>query len=72
MDAFLSQKFCDRCGKELTLGKITSMYNNDCICLECKRKERERADYKDAVKAVHEEEIKGNRNFEGIGFKGPP
>jgi hypothetical protein len=31
MDAFLSQKFCDRCGKELTLGKITSMYNNDCI-----------------------------------------
>lgn len=28
-----------------------SMYNNDCICIDCKRRETERADYKTACAA---------------------
>ena len=34
MDKFFSQKYCDRCGKELTGGRTMSMFNEDCICLE--------------------------------------
>lgn len=40
MDKFFSQKYCDRCGKSLNGGRIMSMFNEDCICMECKDKER--------------------------------
>lgn len=43
-----------------------SMYNTDCICLDCKDKESKRADYGEAVKADHEEIKKGNYNYKGI------
>ena len=45
-----------------------SMYNTDCICLECKRKEYEREDYREAVDADLAEIRKGNYKFEGIGY----
>ncbi len=66
MDRFFIQENCDRCGKNLKSGRIMSMYNTQCICTECKRKEKLRADYKDAADAENEEIKKGNYNYKGI------
>ena len=66
MDKFFTQKLCDLCHKPLTGGRIMSMFNRDCICMECKRKETHDTDYDKAVKADHEEILKGNYNFKGI------
>ena len=68
MDNFFSQKFCDRCGGSLDGGRIMSMYNTDCICMECKDKEQKRSDYKKAVEADHSHILKGDYNFKGIGL----
>ena len=69
-DEFFKKTKCDRCGKDLSDGRIMSMYNEDALCMECKRKETQRPDYRDAVEADHAEIRKGNYNFKGIGLKG--
>lgn len=66
MDRFLMQKYCDRCGKDLTDGRIMSMFNRECICLECKEKEKLDKDYEKALQADNEAIKKGNYNFPGI------
>lgn len=66
MDKFFTQKFCDRCGGSLENGRIMSMFNIDCICTECKKKEKADKDYDKAVKADHDEIKKGNYNYKGI------
>lgn len=66
MDKFFTQTHCDRCGGSLKGGRIMSMYNTDCLCLSCKNKELKRADYREAVKAEHEEIKKGNYNYKDI------
>ncbi len=66
MDKFFTQKYCDRCGGNLGKGRTMSMFNTDCICLECKEKETKRSDYKKAVQAEHEEIKKGNYKYRGI------
>jgi hypothetical protein len=43
-----------------------SMFNRDCICLDCKEKERKDKDYKKAVEADIEAIKKGDFNFPGI------
>lgn len=68
MDTFYTKKYCDRCGGSLDGGRIMSMYNQDCICMECKKKERQRSDYKKAQAADMAEVRKGNYNFAGIGY----
>ena len=68
IDKFFSQKNCDRCGGSLSGGRIMSMFNEDCICMSCKDKEKERVDYNKAVSADHAEIRKGNYNFKGIGW----
>ena len=68
MDRFFTQKHCDRCHGSLEGGRIMSMFNEDCICMECSKKERQRDDYKRALEADHEQIIQGNYNFKGIGF----
>lgn len=65
-DTFFSQKSCDRCGGSLEHGRIMSMFNTDCICLDCKQKEMERRDYEKAVKVEQDEVKKGNYNYKGI------
>ena len=69
MDKFFTQKHCDRCGGSLEAGRTMSMYNEDCICMNCKAKEEGRTDYDEAVRADHAEIKKGNYNFKGIGFR---
>ncbi len=66
MDNFFSQKTCDRCGGSLDKGRIMSMFNTDCICMDCLEKEKKDKDYDKAVKAEMEEIKKGNYNYKGI------
>jgi hypothetical protein len=66
MDKFFTQENCDRCGKSIKEGRTMSMFNTQCICMECKKKETQRADYRDAVNAELEEIKKGNYNYKGI------
>ena len=44
------------------------MFNTQVICMACKEKEQQRADYRKAVEADHAEIRKGNYNFQGIGL----
>ena len=67
MDKFFTQKYCDRCGKDLKNGRIMSMFNEDCICMECKEKETKDKDYEKARDNEIEEVKKGNLNYKGIG-----
>jgi hypothetical protein len=67
MDRFFTQKCCDRCYKDLKDGRTMSMFNEDCICMDCASKEVEEEGYDKAVEADHEEIRKGNFNYKGIG-----
>jgi len=69
MDKFFTQTQCDRCGGSLASGRTMSMFNEECICMNCKDEERKRADYKDAHEADVAEIKKGNYNFKGVGLK---
>jgi hypothetical protein len=66
MDKFFTQEKCDRCGGSLKNGRIMSMFNTDCICMDCCKKEKKDKDYKKALKADHEQIKKGNYNYKGI------
>ena len=44
-----------------------SMFNEDCICMECKEEESKDKNYKKARDREIEEARKGNYNFKGIG-----
>lgn len=69
MDKFFTQEHCDRCGGSLDGGRIMSIFNTDCICMTCKRKEMERPAYAKARDAEYNAVKSGNRNFPGIGLK---
>ena len=71
MDRFFTQKYCDRCHKEIKDGRTMSMFNEDCICMECAEAERKEEGYGKAVQADHEESRKGNYNFKGTGRTKP-
>lgn len=67
-DEFFSKTVCDRCHGSLKDGRMQSMYNQDCLCMNCIEKERQRPDYKAARDADIEQIKQGNYNFEGIGL----
>lgn len=67
VEVITMQVICARC-KKVANPHIMSMFNTDLICMDCKEKERQRPDYRDAVKADIEEIKKGNYNFQGIGY----
>lgn len=69
MDRFFTQQNCDRCGKTLKNGRIMSMFNTDCICIDCKEKEKQHKDYSKATKKEMKEIKKGNYNYKGINGK---
>ncbi len=68
MDTFFIQTNCDRCGKPLAGGRTMSMFNKQTICMECKRAEARRKDYKKACAAECAAVKAGDRNFKGIGL----
>ena len=68
MDDFFKKTKCDRCHGSLDGVRILSMYNEQTICMTCKEKEQQRADYRKAVEADHAEIRKGNYNVQGIGL----
>ena len=47
-----------------------SMFNTQEICIECKEIERTHPKYEEACAKDREEILKGNYNFEGIGWDG--
>ena len=58
---------CDRCKKKRAEFK-GSMFNTDMLCMECLEIEQKHPDYEKAKQIEHEEVVKGNYNFEGIGL----
>ena len=46
---------------------IMSRFNTDVICMECHRREQAHPKYKEAVEAEHNEVLRGNYNYTGIG-----
>ena len=60
---------CARCHKE-TRSHITSMFNDDVICLDCKEKEKAHPRYAEAVNAEFDACRRGDYNFPGIGKPG--
>ena len=59
---------CDRCNKE-TNSWTMSWFNKDHICMDCKNEEQSHPRYKEAKEAVYAEEVKGNMDYEGIGWE---
>jgi hypothetical protein len=45
-----------------------SYFNEDTICMECKKQEMAHPDFKRARAAEHAEVRDGNYNFEGVGL----
>ena len=66
MDKFFSQRHCDRCGGDLKSGRTMSVFNQDCICMDCKEKEKQDKDYDKAVQVDIDAIKNGNYNFPGI------
>lgn len=58
---------CERCKKE-TRVFTTSFFNEDTICMECENIEQHHPDYEKAKEVEHQEVLKGNYNFEGVGL----
>ncbi len=68
MGNFFSQTACDRCGSDLSGGRMMSRYNFDCLCMKCIKEERQRPDYKTAQEAEIKAVLSGIRNYPGIGL----
>ncbi|WP_022754081.1 hypothetical protein [Butyrivibrio fibrisolvens] len=64
-DVFFEKKYCDRCGGILA-ARIMSMFNSDCICMECKDTERRHSRYKEAQDADITAIRNGNYNYKGL------
>ena len=56
---------CDRCGESTNGTTTMSIFNEDVICMDCKKEEKNDPEYDAAVKAEYEETMKGNMNFIG-------
>jgi hypothetical protein len=57
---------CDRCYRE-TRAHIMSMFNEDVLCLDCKKKEEQHPDYERARRIEGEAVRSGQYNFPGVG-----
>lgn len=58
---------CDRCEKPTHGETIMSMFNQQVICMPCKKKEQEHRDYAEAREADYAAIKSGNYNFKGKG-----
>ena len=60
-------KKCDRCHSEIN-SYITSMFNTQDLCMDCKDKEIAHPEYAKAVEAEHSACVAGDFNYPGIGL----
>lgn len=58
---------CERCEKP-SYSASMSRFNTEVICVECSQAEDKHPDIFEAKQAKHEEVMKGNYNFKGIGL----
>ena len=58
---------CPRCKKETRVHSV-SRFNTDDCCLNCLEIESKHPKYEEARRIEHEEVVKGNMNFPGIGL----
>ena len=58
---------CQRCFRESS-GHTMSWFNEQLICFNCSDEEENHPNYKKAKEVELQEVLKGNYNFEGIGF----
>ena len=58
---------CDSCHKPTKGVTIMSMFNQEVICIDCKKAEKGEANYKEAVDADHKAIKNGDYNSPGIG-----
>ena len=56
---------CDRCGEPTNGVTTMSVFNEDVICMNCKKEEKNDPEYGAAVEAENEEIRKGNTNYKG-------
>ena len=61
---------CDRCGKSTRNGRsygatTMSVFNEDVICMDCKKEEENDPEYGAAVEAEREAIMRGDRNYKG-------
>ena len=56
---------CDRCGQSTNGVTTMSVFNEDVICMDCKKREKNDPEYGAAVEAESEEIRKGNNNYKG-------
>lgn len=59
---------CDRCGKSTRNGRsygatTMSVFNEDVICMDCKKEEKNDPEYEAAVEAEREAILRGDRNY---------
>jgi hypothetical protein len=57
---------CDRCGQSTNGVTTMSVFNEDVICMDCKKEEKNDPEYGAAVEAENEEIRKGNTNYKGV------
>lgn len=62
----MNKENCDRCEKPTGGSTTMSIFNQDVICLPCKRKEKLDPDYDAAVRAEQEARRNGDYNFPGV------
>ena len=65
-DKFFTQSTCDRCRGSLNDGRTMSMFNTQCICINCSTKEMLDPEYKKATDAEREQIKNGNYNYKGL------
>lgn len=56
---------CDRCGKSTNGATTMSVFNEDVICMDCKKEEKNDPEYGAAVEAEREATMRGDRNYKG-------
>lgn len=56
---------CDRCGESTNNMTTMSMFNEDIICMDCKKKEKEDPEYEASAEAEREQIKSGNNNYKG-------
>ena len=56
---------CDRCGKSTNGATTMSVFNEDVICMDCKKEEKNDPEYGAAVEAEREAILRGDRNYKG-------